>query len=186
MRGDHCCQGGVGGVDGDRAWSRRADVGGQFTGVGGHGDVGADWFVVECLACGADRDGGAFASGQPPGADRLGQQVQCRQQNEDAAAGCGARGRAGGDQGLTGAAGGDHARAGVLGEDADGRADGFLLVGAQFEGCGGHGDAAPGHELVRGSLWHRGKGLFGDVGDRVQGGAFGAFSDVELAGDAAP
>lgn len=136
--GDHCGQGGVGGVGGYRARSRLADVGGQFAGVGGHGDVGADWFVVECLARGADRDGGAFASGQPPGADRLGQQVQCRQQHENTAAGSGAGGGTGGDQGLAGAAGGDHARAGVLGEGADGCGDGFLLVGAQFEVCGGH------------------------------------------------
>jgi hypothetical protein len=131
--GDDGGQGGVGDVDGDRAGTGLPDQGGQFGGVGGEGNVSAERFVVEGLALGAHGDGGALATGQAPGPDCLGQQIQCRQQHQNPSARGDAGGGAGGDEGLAGAARGDHARPGVLGEGADGCADGFLLVRSQLD-----------------------------------------------------
>lgn len=124
-------QGGVGGVCSDRAGAGWGAQGGEFAGVGGEGGVGAERFVVEGLAGGADGDGGAFASGGTPGADRLGEQVECGQEDQDSAAGGDAGGGAGGDQGFARPAGGDHARAGAgAGAERGGSGgDGFFLVG---------------------------------------------------------
>ncbi|BFO23163.1 hypothetical protein SHKM778_95510 (plasmid) [Streptomyces sp. KM77-8] len=85
--GGHGGQGGVGGVHGNGARAGCGRKGGDFSWVRGEGHVGAKRLVVEGLAGGANGDGGAFASCGTPGADGLGQQIQCGQEDQDPAAG---------------------------------------------------------------------------------------------------
>lgn len=84
---DHSGQGGLGRVYGDRAGARRGGESNQFGGVGGEGNVGTEWLVIESLTRGAHGDRGAFASGGAPEADRLGEQVQRWQEHQGTALG---------------------------------------------------------------------------------------------------
>lgn len=191
--GDDGGQGGVGGVDGHRAGGRCEF--GQLGGLRRHGEV-AGGGVFHGLAGGADGYRRAFVAGRVPGAHRLGEQVQCRDEDQDPPAGGEAGGGAGGDQCFSGAACGDHACPRMGAQRFDRGGDGFFLVGAEFDrgalhallaGSGsGWSSCVP--RVRRGCWWvFCAVGLTLQIGadERAEGGAVAVFQDVELAGDSA-